>query len=593
MKQKHAFTLVELIVGIALFLILAISIWNGYNYVSESIRVLKIKNIALALANEQIEIVRNLPYAEVGVEGSIPDGILPRNQTAARGGLNFNIQFTVRNIDDPFDGTIGGTPNDLSPADYKLVEVEISCASCRGFQPLTVTTTAAPKNLETASTNGALFIRALDANGQPIEGASVHIVNNQVAPPITIDDTTDKNGWLQIVDVPPALESYEITVTKDGYSVNKTYPPGAPSNPNPVKPHVTVIVQQVTQISFSIDKVSTLNVSSLTKFCAPRGNINFSMQGAKKIGTNPDVYKYDETQNTGGDGTLTIPNLEWDSYSVTLNSSAYDLAGSTPLLPFNLGPNTTQNFILAVRPKAPDALLVTVKDAATQLPLSEAEVTLSKTGYSNALLTGVGYISQTDWRGGPGQDNFDDEIKYFSQDGNIETGNPSGELRLLKIDDQYQPSGWLISSTFDTGAASNYYNLIWYPQDQQPGVEIKFQIATANTAYPGTWNFLGPDGTADTYYTLAQTNINPIHNGDRYLRYKVFLSTTDPTVTPNVSDVAVTYTSICVPAGQAFFSGLNGGTYTLNITRTGYQTYNDSLNLNQDWQEKTITLTPE
>jgi len=590
---QKGFSLIEALVGVAVFVIIAVSVYQAYVMVIDAVRVLRLKTTATALANEQFEIVRNLSYVDVGVLGGIPSGKIPRTQTLTRDNVSFTVETTIRNIDDPFDGTIGGTPNDLSPADYKLVDLEISCSSCKNFQPLHFTTQVGPRGLETASTNGALFVRVFDGVGQPVQGANVHIENNQVIPPIIIDDTTNNDGMLQIVDAPPGVEAYEITVSKSGYSEDRTYPTGVPENPNPLKPHATVALQQLTQISFAIDRTSTLNVSSVTQTCAPVGNIDFSLKGSKLIGTNPDVLKFNNTYVTNGSGGKTISNLEWDTYNFSLTDAAYDLASAIPLAPLTLNPNTNQDIKFIVEPKDPRAFLVTIKDAGTQLPLSEATVQLQGGSYDVTLTTGRGFLRQTDWSGGSGQEDFVDSTKYFSSDGNIETADPAGELRLRKIFDQYESSGYLISSTFDTGSPSNFHQIIWQPQDQPPATgqdSVRFQIATNNDN--ATWNFLGPDGTQNTFYTLTNPIINSIHNNDRYLRYKVFLQTTNIAFTPNVAEIAITFTSACVPPGQVFFTGLTAGDYDLTISKSGYQTFNDTITISANWQQREILLTP-
>lgn len=591
MAKLRGFTLIEIIVGMAIFLIIAISAWEALNSVIELVRVSKIKVAAIALSNEQLEIVRNLPYADVGIINGSPSGKLTRDRKIIRDGIPFNARFTVRNVDDTSDGTF---PDDLSPADYKSVEIEISCSTCRNFLPLRVTTTAAPKNLETASTNGALFVRSLDANGQPVAQANVNIINNNVSPHIDIDETTNNNGWLQLVDIKPSIESYAITVSKNSYSQEQTYPPGGTNNPNPTRPHATVALQQVTQISFAIDRVSTLNISSINEFCNPIGSIDFSMQGSKIIGTDPTVYKFQEDYVTTSGGQKSISNLEWDTYNISVTDSAYDLAGSQPLIPVSVNPNNTQDMFMVVKAKSPRAILVTVKDASTLLPLSNASVTLSKTGYSKTLISGEGYLRQTDWSGGSGQVNYTDETKFYAQDSNVNNSGYPGQLKLKKgSNNKYKASGWLESSTFDTGISSNFYNIIWQPLDQDNGTVVKFRIATSNVNPPSSWNYLGPDGTVNTYYTLTNTNINPIHNGNRYIRYKVFLTTSNDLKTPNVSDVALTFSSTCVPPGQAFFDTLSSSTYTLTVSHDGYQTKTESISTSSNnWQEKEITLSP-
>ena len=587
------FTLIESLVGVAVFMIIAVSVYQAYAVTMNAVRVSRLKIIATALANEQFEIIRNLPYDDVGVVGSIPNGKIPRIQNFIRDNTEFAVETTIRNIDDPFDGTIGGVPNDLSPSDYRLTELEISCSSCRNFTTLHFTTHVGPRALETASTNGALFVQVFDASGQPVSGADVHVENNQAVPPIVIDDTTNNDGFLQIVDAPPGAEAYEIAVSKSGYSTEQTYPTGAPGNPNPTKPHATVALQQLTQISFSIDRTSTLDISSVTNTCGPVSSIDFSLSGSKLIGANPDVLKYSASHITDGLGKKTIFGLEWDTYNLNFTDSSYDLAGAVPLLPLALNPNTGQDFKLIVAPKVSNGLLVTVKDASTQLPLSDAIVRLEGLSYDTTLTTGHGFIRQTDWSGGAGQDDFIDPARYFDSDGNVEINDPAGEFHLRKIFDEYEPSAYLISSAFDTGSASNFHQILWQPQSQPPDTgqdSVRFQIATNNNEM--TWNFLGTDGTANTYYTLADQNINSLHNGDRYLRYKAFLQTASTTWTPTISDVSFTFTSSCVPPGQVLFTGLGIGDYTLTVSKAGYQPFTDTVTVSSSWQQYGVTVSP-
>jgi len=592
-NSQKGFSLIEALVGVAVFTIIALSVYQAYTMMVDVVRISRLKVTATALANEQFEIARNLPYADVGVEGGIPSGKIPPIQTLIRDSTSFTVKATVRNIDDPFDGTIGGAPNDLSPADYRLAELEISCQLCKNFQPLHFTTQIAPAGLETASQNGALFVLVFDKVGLPIENADVHIENNQVNPPIIIDDITNNNGMLQIVDAPPGTEAYEITVSKSGYSEDRTYPTGAIENPNPVKPHATVALQEVTQISFVIDRASTLDVLSATQTCVPIGNIDFYLRGSKIIGTSPDVLKYDVLHTTDGSGQKTISNLEWDTYNFSLTDAVYNLAGNAPLFPLALDPNTSQNVKFILEIKNPRALLITVRDNETKLPLSNASVNLQGADYDFSLATGYGSLRQSDWSGGPGQENFINPAQYFDSDSGIEISDPVGKLHLKKISDQYEPSGYLVSSTFDMGSSSNFHQIIWQPQSQPPETgsdNVRFQIATNNDN--ATWDFLGPDGTSDTFYTLSNSIINPLHNNNQYFRYKVFLQTIDTAYTPNIGEIAITFTSPCLPPGQVFFTGLNYGSYELTVSKSGYQTFDETITISALWQQREVLLVP-
>jgi len=595
-KMKRGFTLVEVIVGAAVFLVISIAAYNAYVSLFKLIQLNQFRVLALNLANERFEIARNMPYSSVGVEGSIPNGNIPHEQNITRGGTTFKVITTVRNVDLPFDGTIGGTPNDLSPADNKLIEINISCDDCRGMQPITLDGRVAPKNLETASTNGALFIRVFDANGQPIQNASVHVENIATSTVIEIYDVTDANGWLQLVDIPPQGNAYRIVVTKSGYSTDRTYPIGGAGNPNPTKPDATVLLQQVTQISFSIDRLSTVSFNAVSPTCVPAGIFNFNLAGSKQIGSN--IPKYSYNKSTDSSGELTLNAMEWDSYTVTPIDTTQYLSGINPLNPVTVNPNSSQNIQLIVVPKDPNALVVTVKDNATLLPLSGVSVKLMRDsiGFSETMVTGQGYIAQTDWLGGAGQTNFTDQTKYFSDDGNIEVDSPSGQIKLKQAFGSYNPSGMLESSTFDTGSASNFFSLLFSPTDQPVlagANSFRMQFASNATITPTTtWSFRGPDGTESSYFSASNSSINVVHNGDRYARYRGFLSTNTATVTPSVSDIAFTYTSECVPPGQVIFTGLTEGEYTVEVSKTGYATYTITTVVGAGWQEKQILLGP-
>ncbi len=592
---KKGFTLVEVIVGAAVFLIVSLAAYNSYIGLFHIIDLGQYRVLAVSLANEQFEIARNMPYSDVGVQGSIPSGKIVHIQNLVRGGVQFTVTTTVRNIDLAFDGTIGGTPNDISPADNKLVEVLVSCnQGCHNMQDISLSGQVAPKNLETASANGALFIKVFDANGQPIEDAAVHVVNVATTTSIVIDDVTDTNGMLQLVDLPPGANAYRIIVSKSGYSTDRTYPPNAPANPFPTKGDATVLVQQVTQVSFAIDHVGTMAFSSVTPLCVPVPNFDFTLVGSKQIGDL--IPKYTSTSTTNSSGILSLGSMEWDTYTVTPIDATHDLVGITPLNPVIMNPAATQNVQLVVIPKDPKSLLVTVKDSATLLPITGAVVKLTKSGFTATETTGKGYINQTDWSGGSGQNIYTSTDKYAIDDGNIDTTTASGEIKLKDVFGSYSPTGILESSTFDAGSPSNFYTLSWAPTDSPilAGINsVRFQVASnATVTATTTWNFTGPDSTALTYYATSSTPISANHSGNQFFRYRLYMATETATVTPNISDVAFTFATSCTPPGQIVFSGLSAGNYTLEVTKVGYSVYTQNITVSNNWAEVSVGMVP-
>jgi hypothetical protein len=102
----------------------------------------------------------------------------------------------------------------------------------------------------------------------------------------------------------------------------------------------------------------------------------------------------------------------------------------------------------------------------------------------------------------------------------------------------YYASGNLTSAAHDTGFNADFGAISW-TATVPSGTTVKFQIAANNDN--STWVFRGPDGTAGTYYTSSGGAIGSSLDGNRYVKYKAFFSTTDTSVTPVLHDVTINY----------------------------------------------------
>ncbi len=593
-NSKKGFTLIEVVVATAVFLLFALGIYGGISLVFKIVYQSRLRILETALLSEELEVVRNLPYDSIGIVNGNPSGVLSHTKTATRNGVVFNLVTTVRSIDDTFDGTVGGSPNDTAPADYKLVEISAICASCAQINPTILSTRVSPRNLEGASSNGALFVQVFDSSGQGVTGANVHIVNTAQTPNLVIDDTTDSTGWLKIVDTPTGTQSYHITVSKSGYSSDNTVAPSV-ANPNPTKGPSNVVTQTVTEISFAIDRVGAINFHSLNTTCSAIGGVGFNLHGSKVLGLNPDVYKFTQNFSTDGSGNYSFANVEWDNYLLSLTGASYDIAGTIPMLPLNMTAGLNQEVTAVLRAHTSNSVLINVVDAGTKLPLSNATVHLSGSGYDQTLTTDLGYLRQTDWSGGSGQISYGLDDKYFSDSGTLSISGPAGDVKLKKSGSNYIGSGWLESSTFDFGDSVNLRNIIWEPivQPVQTGANsVMFQVAGSSSSSPAVWDFTGADGTASTMYTATNTVIHESISNKRYVRYRAYLNTENTNYTPLLSEVAFTYTNSCTPPGQVFFGGLSAGTYDVEITRGGYITYIGQITVSGN-NDTTINMSVE
>lgn len=134
----------------------------------------------------------------------------------------------------------------------------------------------------------------------------------------------------------------------------------------------------------------------------------------------------------------------------------------------------------------------------------------------------------------------------------IITGDTNAELKIIQggPDGIYLDSGTFESAILDVGY-DTVFNRLSATTTMPALTDIKFQIALANavsgSCSGASYNYVGPDGTASTYFSSSGGTIpqnsdgNGYENPGRCMRYKAFLSTTDYNATPVVNDVSVNY----------------------------------------------------
>jgi len=381
------FTLIETLIGVTILTIIMFGIYGIFQGGLRIINNSRAKLTAQALANQKLEEARNLPYDKVGTIGGIPAGTIPEQITVTRNKINFTVKTTVVYIDDPFDEI---SPVDTLPNDYKRVKIKVDWSE--NFKgTITFFTDIAPKGTEQESGGGTLFLSCFDANGLAVAQADVYIKNEEVNPTIEANYQTNNDGQLILAGSPASIESYQISLSKDGYSTDRTY--GIEEIANPAKPHSSVIEGQLTEISFSIDKLSTFNVNIISEETGlPIGNIPFNLQGTKIIGTDDDdqpVYKYSQNHTANADGQIEIPNLEWDSYNFSIDKdlTGFDLVSTNPEQPVDLLPDTTTPVTLILG--AENTFLITVKDSSTLEPIFSASARIFNLdlGYDQTIPT--------------------------------------------------------------------------------------------------------------------------------------------------------------------------------------------------------------
>lgn len=383
-------TLIGILIAIAVFSILSHSIFTLVSSSYQLVSFNRARITARHLAQERMEIIRNLDYDDVGTVGGIPQGILAQEENLSKNGLNYTVKTAVVYIDDAFNGT--GPPNNT---DYKRARVEVSWEGLAdSSRNPVVLITDISANASSTPNGGNLVILVFDANGNPVSQATVRVVASSTTPQVDLTLETNSQGEVALPGAAECVSCYEITITKDGYSTDRTYSTSEVTNPQ--KPHVSVFADSISQVSFAIDVVGTLNISSVNSRengFAPFGDVPFRLHGNKQIGTDAfaqPVYKYDEIVTTDSSGNINLENMEWDVYRISMpTTTSYDISGTSPLLPLNLTPSGSLSFTFSLDTHTDHGFFVTVKDQSQNLIASASARLYNDTGFETIETTGI------------------------------------------------------------------------------------------------------------------------------------------------------------------------------------------------------------
>lgn len=384
--------LLSILIAIAVFSILAHALFTLISSSFDLATYNKSRITARYLAQQKIETIRNLPYNEVGTIGGIPAStIMPQSESINRNGLNYTIKTDIVYIDDPYDQL---APTDLAPEDYKRVRVEVYWEGLASSRKNPVVMLSDISSLATGGLDGGtLVIQVFDSNGNPVPQAQVNVVATTITPAVDLSQNTDNEGRITLPGAIECIECYQINASKSGMSTDRTYSQSEVANPS--KPHASIFLDQVTQLSFTIDLTGTINISSLESRddnFTPIGNIPFRLRGNKIIGTDAyaqPVYKYDENLITNDSGSISLSSMEWDVYYVFMpETTSRDISGTSPLLPLILSPAGSIDFVFSTTPYSENSFFVTVKDSSQNLVASASARLYDDSDFEESIFTG-------------------------------------------------------------------------------------------------------------------------------------------------------------------------------------------------------------
>ncbi len=129
LRSEEGSFYLEILMATLIFFFVMAALLGLFAGAAQLLATARSDSIGLQLANRLIEQIRLTKYESVGLtdaSGNEPPGIFLRRETTTTAeGVLYEIQREITWVDDPADGTYGGSPADAQPNDYKRAVVMV------------------------------------------------------------------------------------------------------------------------------------------------------------------------------------------------------------------------------------------------------------------------------------------------------------------------------------------------------------------------------------------------------------------------------------------------------------------------------------
>ena len=263
-NKSKGFLLLDILVGVALFSTAFLGLFGVIRLAGATVSNTKSRIGALALATEELEYLRSLPYSGVGTVGGVPAGAIPQSESILLNGITYTRQVAIDYVDDPADGVgYTGVNKDTNSIieDYKKAKVTVSWLFNGTSRSFSLFTTIIPKGVEQPCVGcGSLDIMVKNSVPSFLPGANVTVTNYTVTPSVFETRATGPDGHMLLSGLPVG-SGYHIVVTEPGYSTDQTYD-STVANPGPNPGNLSVGDQASTPATFQIDTLASKTIQT-------------------------------------------------------------------------------------------------------------------------------------------------------------------------------------------------------------------------------------------------------------------------------------------------------------------------------------------
>lgn len=340
---KKGFTFIEAMIVLFVFSVIALAFYSlisaGTRYIQDS----KNRLGAVSLANEKMEIVRNLQYDDIGTVNGEVEGNIPQDETVVENGRQYNVHTLVEYTQDSFDGVY---PSDTVFEDYKKATITVFWNSGVSQGEVEVVSRFVPPGLEVANPGDGILVVNIVSDqegGVGVADSTIHIFNSDTG--LDTQKQTDDSGSVTFMgsNVTDSIQKYEITVAKSGYETVNTMPPYPDTSYNPTDVHASVVTGSINVANIIQNKPADLKIATVNYLNQLIGSIGFHLEGGRQIGTeielpNDPVYNLNTDSSTDAGGEKNFNEKSPGQYKFYLSSSVtdYKLIATDPPSAFEL-----------------------------------------------------------------------------------------------------------------------------------------------------------------------------------------------------------------------------------------------------------------
>ncbi|MDZ7612079.1 MAG: prepilin-type N-terminal cleavage/methylation domain-containing protein [Candidatus Moranbacteria bacterium] len=388
-KNNRGVTIIEALISIAVVAFVTLTIYQALSSAVRNMGEAKQKVGAIALANEKMEVLRSLPYDDVGVQGGVVSGPVPAEETVSRNGFEYEVKTQVRYVDDPFDGT--GEDDSVS-TDYKKAQVAVGWKHFGSQELVQFNSIFVPDGIETDAGGGTLSVNTSNASGEIVPNVEFTLDSIEDSPEVLYTTSTDNSGSLILQGVP--AQSYRAVLSKSDYEDVRTYPNPPESSFNPVNSDIIIEDGDFYTKDFIINKTGNLLLKALDIYDESQiEGVEVHLEGGKKIGSSPDTYNLDDTSSTDSSGQIDYGDVSPGVYEILnvdeLETDDYQYVGTEEQVTFSVAAEENKEVTLLFAGKDKHSLLVNIENQDTGEPLEGAQVNLTAGDFDQSVTTGV------------------------------------------------------------------------------------------------------------------------------------------------------------------------------------------------------------